>query len=121
MEKDTVFGSQDHPKVTGEHVGKKPLTLVATVFFTPRGTFHAADTLWQSYTWHLHFWLLNSLKEMGLPCQTHKHKKNRDWKHRIKEEEKISYPGDDRKSKKLEKREDRIINISGEEKYKMEV
>lgn len=88
MKKDTVFGSQDHPKATGEHVGKKPLTLVATVLFTPRGTFHAADTVWQSYTRHLHFWLLNSLKEMGLPCQTHKHKKNRDWKHRIKEEEK---------------------------------
>lgn len=60
-------------------------------------------------------------KDMGLPRQTHKHKKNRDWRHRMKEEEKIRCPGDGLKSKKIEKREDRIINISGEEKYKMEV
>ena len=43
MKKDTVSGSQDNSKAIGEHVGKKPLTLVTTVSFTPRRVFHAAD------------------------------------------------------------------------------
>lgn len=45
MKKDTLSCSQDHSKAIGEHVGKKPLTLVTTVLFTLRRVFHAADTM----------------------------------------------------------------------------
>ena len=46
MKKDTVSCVQDHYKATDEHAGKRPMTLVATALFTPRGVLHAADTLW---------------------------------------------------------------------------
>lgn len=75
MKKDTVFGSQDHPKATGRHVGKKPLTLVACLVYTER-TFHAADTVAVIHM-ALAFLVTEFLKEMGLLSNTQTQKEQR--------------------------------------------